>query len=75
MYMSCVSSDTSLWRDTVGIQWGYSEDTVRIQWGYSEDTVRIQWGYSEDTVRIQWGYSWDTECYAFYYRLRYLSSE
>ena len=39
------------WKDTVGIQWGYSKNTVRIQWGYSEDTAKIQWGYSEDTVR------------------------
>ena len=40
-------------RDTVRIQWGYSQDTVRIQWGYSKDTVGIQSGYSEDTARIQ----------------------
>ena len=49
MYMSCVSSDTSLWRDTVGIQWGYSGGTVRVQLGYSEGTVGVQRGYSGDT--------------------------
>ena len=49
------------------IQGGYIRDTVRVQWGYSEgtfghsegsvgvqwDTVRVQGGYSESTVRIQ----------------------
>ena len=53
MYMSSVSSGTSLWRDTVGIQWRYSEGTVGVQWGHSRGTVRVQWGYSEDTVEIQ----------------------
>ena len=52
-------------RDTVRVQWGYSEgtlghsegsvgvqwDTVRVQGGYSESTV----GYSKDTVRVYWG--------------------
>ena len=52
-------------RDTVRVQWGYSEgtlghsegsvwvqwDTVRVQGGYSESTG----GYSEDTVRVYWG--------------------
>ena len=68
MYMSCISSETSLLRDTVGYsegtvgaQWGYSEGTV---WGYSEGTVGVQRGYSEGTVggtvRVQRGYSWDT---------------
>ena len=60
MYMSCVSSGTSLWRDTVGIQWRYSEGTVGIQWG---------------TVRVQWEYSGDTECFSSYSRFGYLSGE
>ena len=54
------------------IQGGYIRDTVRVQWGYSEgtlghsegsvgvqwDTVRVQGGYSESTVgtvRVYWG--------------------
>ena len=38
-------------RDTVRVQWGYSEGTL----GHSEGSVGVQWGYREDTVRVQWG--------------------
>ena len=39
-------------RDTVRVEWGYSEGTL----GHSEGSVGVQW----DTVRVQGGYSEST---------------
>ena len=43
-------------RDTVRVQWGYSEGTL----GHSEGSVGVQW----DTVRVQGGYSESTVGYS-----------
>ena len=43
-------------RDTVRVQWGYSEGTL----GHSEGSVGVQW----DTVRVQGGYNESTVGYS-----------